>query len=123
MSGLSFLDKLFNRKPTASEASKKPIDPIPESSSKKPLNSIMAQEKVVIAINEFKHEYPAHSRQRKNVYRYLNKKLDLNLAVYDYDDTGENTILSLDPNGTKQAEYRFIIDKFANALLEKHSNS
>ena len=120
MSGQSFIDKLFNKKLAINEVRESTFVSTPEKLIDKPMKSIMAQENVVMAIAEFKHEYPAHARQRKNVYRYLNKKLDLDLALYDYDDTGENTILSFDPNGIRQAEHRYIIDKFTNALLEKH---
>lgn len=83
------------------------------------ITDIKAKETVIVTINQLKQDYPAHIRQRKNVYNYLNKKLGLDIAVYDYDDTGENTILSLDPTGTQQGEYNYIVEKFTAALKDK----
>lgn len=75
-----------------------------------------ARLKVILTINELKEDYPVSFRQRKNIYNYLNKKLDVDIAPYDYDDTGENTILSLDPHGTQQGEYNYIVNKYVTAL-------
>lgn len=112
----NFIDKLINTfKRDIFEESR----PTKQSLNNSFSNETTAKENVVLAIYELKDYYPAHARQRKNVYQYLNKKLDVNVQLYDYDDTGENTLLSLDPNGLQQAEYNYIIDKFTNSLLEK----
>ncbi len=80
------------------------------------MNELEAKELVIVTINQLKDDYPVNFRQRKNVYNYLNKHLELDIAMYDYDDTGENTILSLDPQGTQQGEYNYIVNKYATAL-------
>ncbi|MFD1260170.1 hypothetical protein [Entomomonas asaccharolytica] len=85
-----------------------------------PVNDEMRiKQKVILTIKQIREDYPVSVRQRKNVYHYLNKKLGLDIAMYDYDDTGENTILSLDPSGTQQGEYNYIVEKYATALKNK----
>ncbi|AWM80002.1 hypothetical protein DKL61_06305 [Gammaproteobacteria bacterium ESL0073] len=115
----SFIDKLINTFKRdifeAPSAAKRQVGDIQA-------NKMAAKEKVVLAMHELKDYYPAHARQRKNIYHYLNKKLDVDVHIYDYDETGENTLLSLDPNGLQKDEYNYIIEKFTTSLLEKESN-
>lgn len=115
----SFIDKLIN---TFKRDMFETTPPLKHPQSNSEPNRTAIKEKVVLAIHELKDYYPPHARQRKNIYHYLNKKLDLDLNTYDYDDTGENTLLSLDPKGLQKDEYNYIIEKFTDALLEKETN-
>lgn len=116
----NFIDKLINT--FKRDIFEEPKQNVAQTSKTSP-NKIAAKERVVMAMHELKDYYPAHARQRKNIYHFLNKKLGLDVPIYDYDDTGENTLLSLDPNGTQQAEYNYIIEKFTTHLLEKETNN
>jgi hypothetical protein len=70
----------------------------------------MTKEKILAAIQSFCKNNT--SRQREDLYDYLNKELGLNLDVYDYDGTGDHARFACDAK-SQAWETDYVLEKLS----------